>query len=144
MGSEDGAGDQDAAIGQEQRRADISGHDALVAPVFRHAERLPVRQPGQLISDLLALDQRHVDLQGEAVRQMAGHHAFHAPELVEIADHSLADRTPQGRDEGHAARRHVDDLTLELTLGFKHEPAIDADGHAGVPAPFLRPKIEFA
>ena len=55
--------------------------------------------------------------------------AFDAAQVIEIGNHPFSDLAGYGRDHGHAAGRHVDDLAWIFPAVFKHEASeyIDLD-----------------
>ena len=63
--------------------------------------------------------------------------AFEPPHMVHVGDDALARLAGNGRDQRHAAGRHVGDLTGELTPVRQHVAAQEIDGHALETAPFL-------
>lgn len=81
----------------------------------------------ELIGDLLALMQaRHG---GETAVHRAGHHGLDPPEMIQVGHDAFAYLTSDRGWEGHATRRHVDDLARMILLVLAHEAAGDANWH---------------
>ena len=127
---------------QRDDRARIARHHAGVAAVFRQAELAAVGKPGQRLGQLLAAARRRRDGHGEAVLEHPGDAALDPADLVDIGDDALALARQHRRDQGHAARRHVDGLAGIFLLVLQHETAQQRDLHALVASSFadVRPE----
>ena len=73
-------------------------------------------------------------MHGEAAFEAPYHHAFEPAEIVEIGDDALAVLAGHRRQQGHPARRHIDDLARIFLLVLAHEAAEHGHRHAAVSA----------
>jgi len=107
-----------------------------VATIFRHAERMAVAEPGQLIGQLLAFGERNVERQRESVLEEPCYDTLDPPDLVDVADDLFTNGASHRRDQGDAAGRHVDCLAWELLPVGQHVSAQHRDPHTLVTAAF--------
>src|SRR5262249_24652619 len=108
------------AVLQRQQRNRVARDDAVVTAVFRQVEDIAVGEPGELGGELVALPRRRSDRHGKAVVDDAGDLALDGADLVELRDHAIADIADAGREQGQAARRHVDYLARKLAPVRQH------------------------
>jgi hypothetical protein len=73
----------------------------------------------------------------KAVLENARDAAFEPAQMIHIGDDALALRGGHGRDQRHAARRHVDDLAGKLAAVRQHVAAGQVDFDALVAAAVL-------
>lgn len=127
QGDVDDAAAMHLAVRQDRLEGWVARDDALVSAFLGKPETITVDEPGELIGDLLALMQaRHG---GETAVHRAGHHGLDPPEMIQVGHDAFAYLTSDRGWEGHATRRHVDDLARMILLVLGHEAAGDANWH---------------
>ena len=89
-----------------------------------------------MIGELLALRQGYAQGQCEAVVEVSGDRALDPADLVDVADHALADGAFDGRDHGDTPGRHVDGLARKLLPVFQHIAAEHRDPYALIATAF--------
>ena len=114
-------------LDKPERRSRIARNHALVAPVFRQAERSAIGEPRELIRKPVALGRREARLDREAAGKNARDRAFDPPDLIQIGDDSLAGRDGRFRAEGDAAGGHVERDAVEFLPVGAHETSGQAD-----------------
>jgi len=77
---------------------------------------------------------------GKAIFDQTRDLTFKPAEMVDIGDDALARRAQDRRGEGHAAGRHVDDLTGKFAPVGQHIAAEQVDLDALMPAAFFGPR----
>jgi hypothetical protein len=108
-----------------------------VAAVFRRSQQMPVGEPGKLGRQLVALAQGGRDGHGEAILEQARAHPLKPADMIDIGDHALADLGGYGRNQRHAAGRHIHYLAgIFLPVG-EHVAPQQIDVDALKPSPFL-------
>src|SRR5262249_7340017 len=77
------------AVKQGQPPGGDPGRHPAVAAVVDRAQELAVGQPGELGSQLVALARGGCDVHGEAIFELARHHAFEPADVIHIGDDAL-------------------------------------------------------
>src|ERR1700722_20659417 len=98
-----------------------------MAAVFRQSQRLAAHQPGELICQFFALQQREFHRNREAAVKAARHDALDTPDLIEICDDLLADFARGLGTERDSARRDVDRRAFEFLAFLAHELSLQAE-----------------
>jgi len=99
--------------------------------------RWPVGEPGQLRRDHVAFAQGRRDCHRETIVEMTRDQALHPAQMVDIGDDPLTLPAGHGRDQRHAARRHVQDLTRIFLAVGQHVATEQMHLHALKAAAFL-------
>src|SRR6202041_3546160 len=71
-------------------------------------ERFALDQPVNPPAELLALESRRMNLESEALAEMARDHPFDPADLADVSDNRIADVPLREADDPEAGRRHVD------------------------------------
>ena len=108
-----------------------------MAPIFRTAQEVPIGEPRQLRSQLFALARGRRDRHRKAIRMYADDRSFEPPEMVNIGNDAFTLCTGNWCHNRHAAGRHVDDLTGELTPIRQHISAKQIDTHTLEASPLI-------
>ena len=77
-------------------------------------------KPSELGGELVALARSGRDGHGKAVLELARDDAFEPTDMVDIGNDAFGRFSAHGRDQGHPARRHVDDLAGIFTTIRQH------------------------
>lgn len=123
-------GDDLLAVGKAQQRALHQRDDPLVATAIIQAATMSVGEPGELISEPVALTWREIHGQRETRFRLPRGHAREAAELIEIDHNLFANPGLDRRKQRHVARRHFNRLAGELPSVFQHVAPEESDGHA--------------
>lgn len=109
------------AIWQDQTSHRIAWRKAAVTAVFRKVEDLPVRKPGELCRQLVALSQRRRNRHRKPIFKGARDLALEASKMVDVGDYSfraLFDYWNRQRGERPApARSDIDPAAIRHALG---------------------------
>jgi hypothetical protein len=101
-----------------------------VAPILGQPEDVTVGEPRQLGGKLVALARGGANGHGEPVLERARNMTFEPAQMVHIGDDALAGLASHGRNQRHAAWRHVDDLARKFAPVGQHVAAKQIDPHA--------------
>jgi hypothetical protein len=111
-----------------------------MAAIFRQAQLVAVRKPGQLGSELVLLAEGSVDRHGEAAIDDAHDGAFDPADMVDIGDDAFSDPSGDGSRQRNAPRRHVCGLAGIFMLVLEHEAAEEIDLYALMATPVMLPQ----
>ncbi len=111
----------------------IPGNDSFVPSVLRQAERVSVRQPGELRGELVPLPDRGADGESEPQFGVPYDLTLDPAEMLDVEDDSLADEASHRCHDGDPARGHVEGLARIFLAARQHVAAQERDADALMP-----------